>query len=133
MYVKPVQCSLYTYYGVLTHEGEIANILRNKRLQKEDFYVYIAQAGLNYRKLADEERSKEIIVGKQLDYYPDFVAMQIKHTKDGITMNHLNKTPVKMILDKQEEMKINQKLLELGFFPNSGYYMFQSYCSKIIK
>jgi len=133
MYVKPVQCSLYMYYGTLTHAGEIANILRNKKLTKDDFYAYVSKAGLTYRNIADEDRSKEIVVGKMLDYYPDFVAMKIKHTADGIKMSHLNKTPVKMKLTQEEELKVNQALLGLGFFPDCGYYMFHSYSSKIIK
>jgi len=133
MYIKPVQCSLYVYYGTFTHAGEISNILKNKRLSQDDFYAYIAQAGLMYRRIADEDRSKEIIVGKQLDYYQDFVAMKLIQTGEGVQMKHLNNSSVKLRLTSEEETEVEQKLLKLGFFPNCSYYMFHSYNSRIFK
>ena len=44
---------------------------------------------------------------------------------DGVTPN--------IKLSKEEEMEINNKLLKLGFFTNTEYYIINSYESNLVK
>ena len=133
MYVKPVTCNMMLYYGVFTNEAEISNILHVKKLKLEDFYGYIYSRDLQFQRVGNSKNSKELVVGKQLDYYNDFVAMKIMHVGSEIKCTHMNGKDIKLKLTSQEENEVNTKLLELGFFPNTNYYLFHNYDSKLIK
>lgn len=133
MFLKPVNCNFILFYGVFTNDAEISNILRLKKMSHDDFYGYIYSQGLQYQRVGDNKRAKEYIVGKQLDYYNDFVAMKIKYNEGKFRFEHMNGQPVPAQLTPVEEMEVNHKLLELGFFPNTNYYLFHNYDSNLIK
>lgn len=133
MYLKPVQCDAYIYFGVYTQIGEISNILFMNNRSRDELDDMIHENGLSILKIGDNARAQEYVVGKQLDYYPNFIATQLTFDSEGqMSLKHLNNKVPKIKMEKSEETAINSKLLKIGFFSNAKYYFIHSYKSNVI-
>jgi hypothetical protein len=133
MYLKPVECSSHIFFGVYSHQGEISNILHIHKMKQEEFYHLIDDAGLEYIQVGDEKRSREFIIGKRISYKREGFVTKLVFSNENMSLEYMDGTKPNIKLTKEEEMEINSKILKLGFFTNTDYYLINSYQSNLIK
>lgn len=135
MFLRPVQCDAYIFFGIYTHIGELSRVLGRNHMDMDAFKTYLANKDITLFKIGDNERAKEFVIGKQIDYYKNFIATEILFNPDDSIqcLRHLNGEMPKIKLPKEKELEINRNLLQLGFFANARYYFFHSYSTHLIK
>lgn len=133
MYIKPVECYIHIFFGIYSHQGEISNILHIHKMNNDEFYHLIDDAGLEYIQVGDEKRSREFVIGKRISYKREGLITKIIFNGDNMSLQYMDGVTPNIKLSKEEEMKINNKLLKLGFFTNTEYYIINSYESNLIK
>jgi len=135
MFLKPVECDEYIFYGLYANVGEVTRVLGRAQMEFEDLQKALIERDLTLLKIGDNARARECIIGKQIDVYQNFIATEIMFDKnDNIQcLRHLNGKIPNIKLSKEEETQINRYLLQLGFFANARYYLVHSYSTHLIK
>lgn len=127
MFLKPIEVDVFIYYGIFVGQGEVDHVLKRNQ-QKGNMYEFIYGQSLEYMRVGDSKKSKEYVIGKQIDLCRNFSAIRMHYDMNGkLTMAHMNRTKIEPKLSKETEMGIKEKLFKIGFLVEPDYYLFHSY------
>ena len=131
-YLKPVEFSSHIFYGVYSHQGEISNILHSHGIKNEDFFQLVYDNNLDYSRIGDGKRSNEYVIGKRIHSYRDTNVIKMLFVDNQMRLEYMNGKSPNIKLSNEEEREINSILLKIGFFPNSEYYLVNTYEAHLV-
>lgn|SRR5574344_449269 len=126
MFFKPVECQCIIYYGIFVSIGEISSAMKRFKYNG-DIEGFIFTNSLNFTRIGDINRSKEFIIGKEIDLYDKFLSMKLKFNDKGMYLQHMNGKIPNIKLSDTDELNIKKNLFKIGFLSQPEYMLIHSY------
>jgi hypothetical protein len=117
--------NLYVYFGAITMQSEIMSFMKQLG-RKDHMYGFVMEHGLQYQSIGNVNKSKEIVIGKEL-----FLNSQdsLFRFQDVFTENTklLSKLGSNFKTFDVDEALVREKLLQVGVFTEPQFYVIANY------
>jgi len=127
LFLKPVQCNCFIYFGVIVSEGEIKSAMKRLKHKSDDIYGFVFSKGLQFQRIGNSKKSARFVIGKEIFDWYAFTQMELSFDNDNINLLNRSGNPINVRLSQKEQHDITMKISALGFYNLTNYYMIHNY------
>jgi len=113
----------FYYFGCVLSAAEIRMLMLQK--DKDDFYVYVLEQGLQYRRVGHAEDSFRIVIGKELECFTDKNPYNLDKERPYTEMYEIDYKPYELSL--MDRIELQRTLYIVGCYEMPTYWATYNY------